>query len=727
MSFDKGKEKEIFLHVGLHKTGTTSIQDTLHVDHNNKLLESKGYLYPKCWPSNHSIPIYSSFCDDPTAYHIHIRNGYTADQIASLNERYLNELQAEIDERKLTSLILSGEDISLLSVNNLSVYKEYLSTIFTDNIKVMIYVRSPLEWTVSAIQQFVKTGRESYKNAAAHFEKIIENLFVNRIDKFVHVFGKESVNVYSFEEAVLDKFGLVGHFLSTIGMSDKEISNVHLVTANESISLIAGDIISYINEKMPLFREKNLLGEQRSDGDIRPLWRIKGPKFDIPYFDKQRILELSRNDRAWLKKNWGIDYTSVEVLQTSVLNYELSNEKVEEIKQAALELSPILRSLVLEYLSAKSKEALAEKDAIYEFVIIAELGISEVQAVMLCESIRQFGGRYSQSGIAVISPRPDRRPGKATLQRLEGLGARYIPLSFVSPCPEYEAGFKVLVWAEYEKMSTADILVGLDSDTVFLAEPDLSLGNDNAAARPVTVQGICSTGAEDPRDAYWQSLCSLCGVDYNRLPFVVSVVDRQTVKAGYNGGFVVVRRSCGIFQRTADYFLLSVAAGLHPLTNEVRQIQAGHDPASVADSDYVGSGEACLALAIWGTGLTVRALPPGHNFPLPQYRNLRPEVESGQFGELTHIQYRDLLTAVSAKAPDFLGYYGYPKAGIAWLKESGLSRFQQAAVYVRELEQRDIELASFRKELEKIYSSNGWKILSKYYKLRDAISRIISK
>ncbi|OPH53089.1 hypothetical protein BC351_31920 [Paenibacillus ferrarius] len=44
-------------------------------------------------------------------------------------------------------------------------------------------------------------------------------------------------------------------------------------------------------------------------------------------------------------------------------------------------------------------------------------------------------------------------------------------------------------------------------------------------------------------------------------PYVVFTVNRQTVKASYNGGLVVVRRSCNIFQRAADYFLKSVEAG----------------------------------------------------------------------------------------------------------------------------------------------------------------------
>lgn len=437
-----------------------------------------------------------------------------------------------------------------------------------------------------------------------------------------------------------------------------------------------------------------------------------------------------------------------------------------------------------------------------EFVIIAEAGILEAQAVMLCESIRQFGGRYAKEGIVVISPRPDRRPNVATLQRLENLNVKYIPLSLESPCPEYGTSFRVLAWAEYERMSAADILVGLDSDTVFLAEPDLDLGINDAAARPVDFTGMCSKGLEDPRDLYWQNLCSICGVDYNVLPYIVSTVDHQTVKASYNGGLVVVRRSCNIFQRAAVFFLKSVEAGFKPYANEGIRVEAGHGQVSLEGSEYWGSSQACLSLAIWGANLTLRTLPSGHNFPLHHYEALLPEIESGRLGTLTHIHYHNMLTDTSTEALGFIDYLGLPVTGIAWLKEHAiimqrnlkeilepkvcharssmedllangtipaqvleldgllrdfaadfrefengnaerlskmiLPRLQLTIDSIRELEiqtvelkqlvcTRDLELASSREELENIYSSNGWRFLTKCYKLRDTFRNIIRK
>jgi hypothetical protein len=80
-------------------------------------------------------------------------------------------------------------------------------------------------------------------------------------------------------------------------------------------------------------------------------------------------------------------------------------------------------------------------DAI-EFFFLAEKGILERQALLLCGSIRMFGGVYRSAGITVVSPRSDRRPSPATLQAFERLGAEYLDLDLSSEWPSYGASFR---------------------------------------------------------------------------------------------------------------------------------------------------------------------------------------------------------------------------------------------------------------------------------------------
>jgi hypothetical protein len=85
--------KELVLHLGLHKTGSTSIQRSCHL--NRALLQEHGITYPVIhsgesgFRSNHSIPMYSLFTSQPHRYTKHIVTGRDA---ATVNLHYRKSL-----------------------------------------------------------------------------------------------------------------------------------------------------------------------------------------------------------------------------------------------------------------------------------------------------------------------------------------------------------------------------------------------------------------------------------------------------------------------------------------------------------------------------------------------------------------------------------------------------------------------------------------------------------
>ena len=114
----------IYLHIGFHKTGTSTIQETLFT--NSKILEKNACLYPQSLGINHSVPIYSQFCDQPEKYHIFLRNNNNLEEINQFNSIIKNNFLVEINNNnKCSKLIISGEDIALLSENNLKKFRAY--------------------------------------------------------------------------------------------------------------------------------------------------------------------------------------------------------------------------------------------------------------------------------------------------------------------------------------------------------------------------------------------------------------------------------------------------------------------------------------------------------------------------------------------------------------------------------------------------------------------------
>ena len=301
-----------------------------------------------------------------------------------------------------------------------------------------------------------------------------------------------------------------------------------------------------------------------------------------------------------------------------------------------------------------------------EFFLIAEAGILESQALLLCQSIRQFAGGYQYAPITVVSPRPDRRPSIDTQRKLAELQVDYLELDIASPCPDYGTSFRVLAAAYLERRAGPDVLIQLDSDTLFVAEPDFSLPGAVGAARPVDVKGMCTDGPGDPFDPYWLDLCRLCGVDYERLPWVTTTVDRKTVRASYNGGLVAARRSDGLFAKTEEFFLKLVRAGLKPWAGYGLNVKSGVGMVGLSGSEYWGSSQAALSLAFTDHGGPVRILTDAYNIPLHSFEHLPPRQTTP-----IHLHYHWLCSEGElSNNPMLDGRLTLPEPVAQWLKRN---------------------------------------------------------
>lgn len=304
-----------------------------------------------------------------------------------------------------------------------------------------------------------------------------------------------------------------------------------------------------------------------------------------------------------------------------------------------------------------------------EFIFIAESGILERQSLLLCKSLRAFGGRYAGADITILQPRHERAINPDVRAQFGALGARIVEMPIVSPCPHYGTSYRVFACARYEDSCRSDRMIFMDSDTVFLAEPDLELHDADVAARPVDVKGMCTSGAGDSNDPYWREFCRVCNVDYDAIPHITAAVDRASVKASYNGGLTVVKTGAGLFKKTADFFLRSFHAGLVPWPDRKSPFVAGYGTVEVEGGRLWGSSQAALSLAITALGLRVRILPSSENFPLHSYRELRREVEDGMFPRISHIHYHHVFRNPPENNPILCDEPGFPPDSVKWLKE----------------------------------------------------------
>jgi hypothetical protein len=288
------------------------------------------------------------------------------------------------------------------------------------------------------------------------------------------------------------------------------------------------------------------------------------------------------------------------------------------------------------------------------FVACIEGGVLEAQALLLFESIRQYAGRFRDCPIYALSPRSGHSISQSVRHRLDELSVTYIDAILNTECREYGSANRVAAAAYIEEVYPHEILVILDSDTLFLREPDKILlpPDVDVAVRPVDIKGMCTDGPADPFDIYWRDLCRCCGVDYELIPWTESFVDHHRIKASYNGGLVIVRGKLGILKQWADFFFASVRLRLTPYVEDWR-LRSGVGWIDSTVSRLWGSNQAALSLAIWNNTRRVQELPPTYNYPLHSHDHIDAATANAVFPHLVHVHYHWLFEEKSARNPLF--------------------------------------------------------------------------
>ena len=298
--------RTIFLHVGMQKTASSSIQQTLH--NNKNILCKNSYLYPSSWSAWHVKEFGDMFPDETEESRrniFHNRNKLTTFEKKNLQNHTIEKLYQEVIDKKLDNLILSAESLVLFSHKTIFKLNQLLSKKFnTTNIRIILYVKEKNQFMNSIVQQYIKSAIDfNIEDVIAKYN----SCYYDSIYKFYKVFGKKNVTVLKFEETCQDDFGPVGFFLKTIGLDTNSISSIDYKRTNASISINAADLIYFINRQSPLIVD-NEISKYRKRDDMNIFFDIPGPKYSLKENMQLKILKESKKDIEWLEKTVGIKY-----------------------------------------------------------------------------------------------------------------------------------------------------------------------------------------------------------------------------------------------------------------------------------------------------------------------------------------------------------------------------------------------------------------------------------
>lgn len=300
--------KKIIIHAGAHKTGTTTIQNTLY-RYKDKL-NSIGVEYAELGDgrANHSVAIYDSFIQNLDSKS-NVRNLTKKDVVKNRNklEKYFINLSRRDD---WNTLIISGESISTMNVDMLKNLKEFLSSIFLEqcDIECVYVVRNPYNYYRSALQERIK--RDSL-DAILNSGYPEGNIFRGNIAKLKSVFGQNAVIVRSFENLCSLNGSLSNSFLDSILTDGFSKFKIELVDSldNASMSSEAFDFLDFIHkENRVSVRQDEFLSDVSRLSTISNLTRFELSEDIVELIDVS-----SRLDIDYLKNNHNISYHKEEV------------------------------------------------------------------------------------------------------------------------------------------------------------------------------------------------------------------------------------------------------------------------------------------------------------------------------------------------------------------------------------------------------------------------------
>lgn len=327
-------ERQLILHVGLHKTGTSSIQRSC--GRNRRRLREWGIEYPTLQNArggrgfNHSVLVRSLFDRQPERYDANI---VAELDVAEINSQYRRRLDEALGSDART-LVISGEGISKLNASELTDLRGYLEAAGWP-LRVVAYVRRPTSMLASMYAQGVNRGGRTPRLANTALRDRIENLR--------SVFP--GVEIFQFDQVCAEFGGPVQHFLRLAGVDD--ISTVEIFHSNEGFSNQATRLIAQINAQFPVIVDGGRNPLRQAD-DVAPLRKIPGEKFFYNRGELEAIQEELKSLNDWLMGALGPEYCDSSEA-TQPLECTWTDQQLHMVESALPELPSHFMGPVLDY------------------------------------------------------------------------------------------------------------------------------------------------------------------------------------------------------------------------------------------------------------------------------------------------------------------------------------------------------------------------------------------
>jgi hypothetical protein len=274
------------VHIGMHKTGSTSIQHSLHG------FDDARFLYARLGDNpNHSLPMLSLFLSQPELHPLFRRKGADAAAVSKFIEKTRTDLERAVVAANGRTLVISGEAISHFPRDALIRLRDDFQRRFED-VMIVGYVRSPAARMSSSFQEQVKAGAMDQFDLERHYPS-----YRLRLGKFDEVFSRERVHLWKFDVKSFPDGCAVRDFCDRLGI---ELPSARIVRLNDSLPRQSVSLLYTYYKLGP-----NVATAMAGPKLLKRLTAIGNEPFRISADVIKPILEKNRADISWMEARLG--------------------------------------------------------------------------------------------------------------------------------------------------------------------------------------------------------------------------------------------------------------------------------------------------------------------------------------------------------------------------------------------------------------------------------------
>ena len=234
------------------------------------------------------------------------------------------------------------------------------------------------------------------------------------------------------------------------------------------------------------------------------------------------------------------------------------------------------------------------------FVTCVESGPLETQVLRMVESLRRFGGSFSDCPVWAVKPRFGPPLAGHTRREFDRLKVDFRRTTRNDPHDWYAYINKTRALILAEAEAPTEYVGWLDADLLITGEPTDLLprdGEDVTACSSDNAGG--TTGPGDKCEPFWREACAAVGLDVEHLPWVTTEREGDRIRLYWNSGVFAFRKGCGL------------AAEHDRCTTRLLDVNLGSAVTGVFFTEQYG-----LALAAAKLNLRYRQLPHSHNYEM---------------------------------------------------------------------------------------------------------------